>query len=323
MLHAFQIWAGNLPEADEAVARIGEYLRRWRAVTDSATMPGVGVLYRATDQMAFLELARAADERGFTSLVLGEHTHIPVTSDPADFPGGGETIPDSYPRLLDPYVALSFVAAQTSLKIGTCTALPAQHDPIALAKALATSDHLSGGRLTLGVGYGWNPAELVGHGHEWKDRRAIVQEHVELMRALWTRTEAEYHGVHADLGRSWSWPKPAQPSIPVLLGAAGRERAMAAIVEWADGWMPGGSLDWLADRLGHLRRRWNDAGRAEAGPVIWAIQGIVDDEALRIALERLGALGVAEVVVAFDTIERDEVLPVLDRYATVIAAHVG
>ena len=95
---------------------------------------------RATDQMPFLELARAADERGFTSLVLGEHTHIPVTSDPAGFPGGGDDIPDTYPRLLDPYVALSFVAAQTSLKIATCTSLPAQHDPIALAKALATLD---------------------------------------------------------------------------------------------------------------------------------------------------------------------------------------
>ncbi len=106
-----------------------------------ATFPGVGVLYRATDEMPFLELARAADERGFTSLVLGEHTHIPVTSDPAQLPGRRATTSrDSYPRLLDPYVALSFVAAQTSLKIATCTSLPAQHDPIALAKALATLD---------------------------------------------------------------------------------------------------------------------------------------------------------------------------------------
>ena len=190
----------------------------------STPFPGVGVLYRATDQMRFLELARAADERGFTSLVLGEHTHIPVTSDPRRFPGDGESIPDSYPRLLDPYVALSFVAAQTSLKIATCTSLPAQHDPIALAKALATLDFLSEGRLTLGVGYGWNPDELVNHGHDYEHRRAIVREHVELMRTLWTDNEAEYHGVHANLERSWSWPKPAQTSIPVLLGAAGRAR---------------------------------------------------------------------------------------------------
>ncbi len=283
-------------------------------------VPGVGVLYRATDEMAFLELARAAADRGFTSLVLGEHTHIPVSSDPADFPGGGDSIPRTYPRLLDPYVALAFAAAQTSMKIATCTSLPAQHDPIALANALATLDHLSGGRLTLGVGYGWNPAELVNHGREWKHRRAIVQEHVELMRALWTQEEAEYHGVHADLERSWSWPKPAQGAIPVLLGAAGRDRALDAIVRWADGWMPGGSITWVADRLAELRRRWAEAGRPEAGPVVWFVQDVVDDERFRSRLERLALLGVAEVVVAFDTTDKDQILPVLDRYEKVIAA---
>jgi hypothetical protein len=98
---------------------------------------------------------------------------------------------------------------------------------------------------------------------------------------------------------------------------------MEAIVQWADGWMPGGSVDWIANRLGELRRRWSEAGRSESGPIIWAIQGIVDDEELRISLERLDALGVAEVVVAFDAIEKHEVLPVLDRYAKVIAANAG
>ena len=282
-------------------------------------MPGVGVLYRATDQMRFLELARAADERGFTSLVLGEHTHIPVSSDPAWFPGAGSSIPDSYPRLLDPYVALSFVAAQTSLKIGTCTSLPAMHDPIALAKGLATLDFLSGGRLTLGVGYGWNRDEFTNHGRDYRHRRAIVREHVELMRQLWTEVEAEYHGEHANLERSWSWPKPAQPTIPVLLGAAGQPLAMNAIVAWADGWMPGGSVDWIAGKLSELRRRWNEAGRFEAGPIVWAIQEITDDDAFHADLERLAGLGVAEVLISFNTVDKDEILPVLDRYAKVIA----
>jgi probable F420-dependent oxidoreductase len=283
-------------------------------------MPGVGVLYRATDQMPFLELARAADERGFTSLVLGEHTHIPVSSDPSWFPGAGSDIPETYPRLLDPYVALSFVAARTSLKIGTCTSLPAMHDPIALAKALATLDFLSGGRLTLGVGYGWNRDEFTNHGRDYSHRRAIVREHVELMRQLWTEVEAEYHGEHANLERSWSWPKPAQKTIPVLLGAAGQPLAMNAIVEWADGWMPGGSIGSIARKLAELRQRWSEAGRPEAGPVIWAIQGIVDDDALRGDLERLAGLGVEEVLISFDTTDKDEILPVLDRYAKVIAS---
>ena len=288
-----------------------------------ARFPGVGVLYRATDEMSFLELAHAAADRGFSSVVLGEHTHIPVSSDPACFPGGSHTIPRTYPRLLDPYIGLAFVAAQTSLKIATSTSLPAQHDPIALAKSLATLDHLSGGRLTVGVGYGWNPAELVNHGRAWKDRRGIVQEHVELMRALWTEPEAEYHGGHANLERSWAWPKPAQPSIPVLLGAVGRDRAMEAIVEWADGWMPGGSIQWAADRLEVLRRLWADAGRAESGPIIWFIQDAVDADKLRARLERLAALDVDEVVVAFDTVEADEILRALDSYEKVIAANVG
>ncbi len=285
--------------------------------------PGVGVLYRATDEMDFLDLARAADERGFTSLVLGEHTHIPVASDPANFPGAGDDIPRTYARLLDPYIALSFVAAQTSLKIATCTSLPAQHDPIALAKALATLDSLSGGRVTLGVGYGWNPAELVNHGHEWKHRRTIVREHVELMRALWTEDEAEYHGEFANLERAWCWPKPAQRSIPVLLGAAGRERALDAIVQWADGWMPGGSISWIGDRLAELRRRWSEAGRPESGPTVWVVQDVVDADRLGPRLERLAALDVEEVVVAFDTVDRDEILPVLDRYENVLAANSG
>ncbi len=213
-----------------------------------ARSPGVGVLYRATDQMRFLELARAAAERGFSSLVVGEHTHIPVASDPACFPGGGERIPESYPRLLDPYVALSFVAAETSLKIATSTSLPAQHDPIALAKTLATLDHLSDGRLTLGVGYGWNPHELVNHGRQWSDRRAIVQEHVELMRALWTETEAEYHGVHANLERSWSWPKPAarrsrcswvQPGVSVRWKRSSSGRTAGCPAGASSGWPNG------------------------------------------------------------------------------------
>ena len=293
-------------------------------MSDSTRFPGVGVLYRGTDRMQFLELAHAATERGFTSLALGEHTHIPVTSDPGSFPGSGTAIPDSYLRLLDPYVALAFVAAQTSLKIATCTSLPAQHDPIALAKALATLDHLSGGRLTLGVGYGWNADELVSHGHAWKDRSTIVREHVELMRALWTETEAEYHGELANLERSWSWPKPVQPSIPVLLGAAGRARALDAVVQWADGWMPGGSIGWVADRLVELRHRWHDAGRTTTGPIVWFVEDVVhEDDKVRTRLDRLAHLGVAEVVVAFDTVEKDEILPVLDRYEKVIAANAG
>ena len=138
------------------------------------------------------------------------------------------SLPDAYPEFPDPYVALAFVAAQTSLRIASGIALVAQHDPIALAKTIATLDHLSGGRFTLGVGFGWNREELANHGGDFHARRAIVREHVELMRQLWTEEEAEYHGRYANLERSWSWPKPVQPSIPVLLGVQAGQRGFDA-----------------------------------------------------------------------------------------------
>jgi probable F420-dependent oxidoreductase len=290
---------------------------------NSAAYPRVGVVYRATDTHShLLDVAQAVAERGFSSFVLGEHTHIPVQSDHTTFPGDGQ-IPDSYQRLLDPYIALAFVAAQTSLRIGTCISLIAQHDAIALAKALATLDYLSEGRLTLGVGYGWNREELANHGHEFKSRKSRVREQVELMRKLWTESEAEYHGEYLNLEASWSWPKPAQGSIPVLLGVLGRERGQEAIVQWADGWLISEagrpSMDWIAARLGELRRRWAEAGRSESGPIIWTVQGIVDDEEFRSRFERLHSLGVAEALISIPTSERDEILPVLDRYAKVLA----
>jgi len=182
--------------------------------------PLVGVHYFATDRsLPITDFARAAAERGFDAVLLPEHTHIPLTTE-SPYPGGGD-LPERYSRTFDPYVALSVVAAQTGLKIGTCISLVAQHDPIALAKTIATLDFVSGGRFSLGVGYGWNVPEVANHGHEAAKRRAIVREYVALMRALWQDTEAEFRGAHANLSPSWAWPKPVQrPSVPVLLGCS-------------------------------------------------------------------------------------------------------
>jgi probable F420-dependent oxidoreductase len=295
-------------------------------VTSPRHAPRVGLLYRQTDAaMPLLELARAAEERGFDCMVVGEHTHIPVSRQ-SPFPGtvDGE-LPDAYPEFPDPYVALAFVAAQTSLRIAAGIALVAQHDPIALAKTIATLDRMSDGRFTLGVGFGWNREELANHGKDFKDRRAIVREHVELMRSLWTETEAEYHGQHANLERSWSWPKPVQPWIPVLLGVQAGERAFEAIVQWGDGWIPGGSnAEWLAARLGELRRRWIDAGRSESGPIVWPMQNeVVDDDRLRAQLDCFHELAVDQVLLDIPTATREEILPLLDRYAKVIGGCYG
>jgi len=275
--------------------------------------------YFATDQsMPVADFARAAAERGFGAVLLPEHTHIPVCTG-SPYPGGGE-LPERYRRTLDPYVALAVVAAQTDLQIGTCISLVAQHDPIALAKTIATLDFLSRGRFSLGVGYGWNGPELANHGRDVAKRRAIVREHVALMRALWQDTEAAFHGDHASLSPSWAWPKPAQrPSVPVLLGCQLTSRGQAEIAGWADGWIGfAGDLDVFTGQVATLRAQWSDAGRAGAGPLIRPMLGLVDDDTLRRSFERFQVLGADQVVLDLQAVEAD-ILAVLDRYAAALA----
>ena len=171
------------------------------------------------------------------------------------------------------------------------------------------------------MGYGWNVPELANHGRDATKRRAIVREYVELMRALWRDSEAEFHGDHASLSPSWAWPKPVQqPSVPVLLGCQLTPRGYAEIVGWADGWIGyGGDLDWFAAQVATLRSQWAAAERAAAGPLVRPMLGIVDDDTLRRSLERFQALGADQVVLDLQAIEGD-VLAALDRYAAVLAA---
>ncbi len=281
--------------------------------------PEVALHYFATDRsMAVTDFARAAAERGFDAVLLPEHTHIPLSTK-SPYPGGGD-LPERYRRTLDPYVALSAVAAQTSLKIGTCISLVAQHDPIALAKTIATLDFVSGGRFSLGVGYGWNVPELANHGQYAAKRRAIVREYVGLMRALWQETEAEFHGDHANLSASWAWPKPVQqPSVPVLLGCQLTPRGCGEVTGWADGWIGfSGDLDTFSGQVAQLRSRWTEAGRAAAGPLLRPMLGIVDDDTLRRSFERFHVLGVDQVVLDLQSVD-DGILGVLDSYAAALA----
>jgi probable F420-dependent oxidoreductase len=289
-------------------------------MSGTPSRPLAALAYFATDRsLPVADFARAAAERGFDAVLLPEHTHIPVCTE-TPYPGGGD-LPERYRRTLDPYVALSVVAAQTDHKIGTSISLVAQHDPIALAKTIATLDFISGGRFSLGVGYGWNAPELANHGREAANRRAIVREYVALMRALWQDTEAEFHGDHASLSPSWAWPKPVQqPSVPVLLGCRLTPRGYAEIVGWADGWIGYGSdLDLFSAQVTALRSQWAEAGRAAAGPLIRPMLGIVDDDTLRRSFERFQALGVDEVVLDLQAVDRD-IRAVLDRYAAVLTA---
>jgi probable F420-dependent oxidoreductase len=280
--------------------------------------PPTALHYFATDRsLPVADFARAAAERGFDAVLLPEHTHLPVDTE-APYAGGGE-LPERYRRTLDPYVALAVVAAQTHLEIGTCISLVAQHDPIALAKTIGTLDFMSGGRFSLGVGYGWNGPELANHGHAAGDRRAIVREYVALMRTLWRDPVAEFHGDHASLSPSWAWPKPTRRSVPVLLGCRLTPGGYREIVGWADGWIGYGSdLDLFTAQVTTLRSRWAEAGRA-GGPLLRPMLGVVDDDTLRRSFARFRDLGVDQVVLDLQEVEGD-LLAVLDRYAAALEA---
>jgi probable F420-dependent oxidoreductase len=208
-------------------------------VTDETTAPG--------------DLGRLVEERGFGALFVPEHPHMPH-----------DTIRDvdrKYYRALDPFVTLTAAAATTTrLRLGFGILLLAQRDPITTAKAIASLDHVSGGRVEVGLGAGWNVPEIENHGTPFERRFGVLRERVEAMLAIWTADEASYHGRYVSFERIMSWPKPVQrPHPPLLVGGTG-ERVLERVVRYGDGWFPN-SRDRLAERVVELRRRGEDDGR--------------------------------------------------------------
>ncbi len=177
------------------------------------------------------DLAREVEARGFNSLWFPEHSHIPSSR---VTPWGGARdappLPDWYWHTLDQYVALAYAAtATTTLRLGAGITLLAQRDPIWTAKQVASLDHLSGGRVMFGIGYGWNKEEMAQHGTAYLERRALLREKVLMMKALWTQDEASYEGELLSLEPSWAWPKPVQkPHPPIVMGAAAGPKTIAA-----------------------------------------------------------------------------------------------
>ena len=231
----------------------------------------LGVALFATDLTSDIrDVARAAEDAGFESLFVAEHTHIP-TSRRTPYPMGGE-LPAEYARTLDPFVSLMAAAGVTErLRVGTGVCLVVERDPIVLAKEVSTLDVLSGGRVLLGVGAGWNVEELAHHGVSFADRFAVLEERIRLMQALWTQDEASYDGMHARLEPSWQWPKPTQSQLPVLVGGGGR-RAMKLAVAIQGGWMPMPSKEKLVDRLATLRELAEVAGASVPSVTMYAVR---------------------------------------------------
>ncbi len=264
------------------------------------------------------ELARALEDRGFTSLWIGEHSHIPASRQ-TPYPAGGD-MPEPYRRMMDPFLSLlTAAAATTSLRVGTGVALPLEHDLFALAKTVTTLDRLSEGRFDFGVGVGWNVEELADHRPDipWASRYRALAECVDALKHLWCDEEPEHHGRWFDFGPVWSDPKPLQvPHPPVVGGMAGRLGTEHAIA-WADEWMPVDiALGNVAKRVTRFRAAVADAGRSPM-PIVVTAWGDPAPDTLRAYRD----LGIERAVLGAARTGWDEpatTMGFIDRYAPLV-----
>ena len=270
----------------------------------------LGVAVWVTDRgVGIAELAPAVERAGLESLFLTEHTHVPVSR--------GDVIQDEFhdqdPRILDAFTALGAAAAVTSrLKLGTGVCIVAQHDPIILAKQVATIDHLSGGRFLFGVGAGWLVEEMRNHGVRPQLRWEMMREQILAMKQIWTQDEAEFHGEYVNFDPLWLWPKPVQhPYPPVLVGGSG-PRSLRGAAEYSDGWAPiiGDEAEFRAQRT-QLQRLCSEAGRDDLDVTAFLFE--LDEQLLACCAE----LGVTRCAVVAPTRNLTALQSFLDRYLAV------
>jgi probable F420-dependent oxidoreductase len=230
---------------------------------------------------------KLAEELGFDSYWVPEHTHFPLDRK-TPWPGGGEQ-ERQWQYYINPFVALAGVAGVTKrIKLGTCISLVIQHDPIVQAKEVASLDFVSGGRFLFGIGGGWAREEMANHGTKPSLRWKVLRERIGAMKAIWTRDEAEYHGDFVDFDPIWSWPKPIQkPHPPILMGGDG-PKAVEGLLEYCDEWMPRptGFEPPLPERMAEVNRRAAELGR---GPIPATIFGAAPDPRELERYEQLGA----------------------------------
>ena len=261
------------------------------------------------------ELAVAAEERGFESIWFPEHSHIPL-SRKSPWPGGPE-LPKPYYDCMDPFVALATAASVTkTLKLCTGICLIIQRDVIQLAKETATLDQLSNGRLILGVGAGWNAEEMADHGTEYKTRMSLMAEKIAALKTIWTESKPEYHGKFVDFEPMMTWPKPVQKPHPQILVGGGFPHAAKRAIAYGDGWMPIGGRGWdVMETLPKFRQMAAEADRNPDDLPI-SIFGAADDGDV---IKGYRDAGVARSVFGPPSASRDEIMPLLDQYAALIA----
>jgi probable F420-dependent oxidoreductase len=268
-----------------------------------------GVAIFPTDYaISMSELAPAAEQLGFESLWVAEHSHIPVSRQ-SPYPAGGE-LPRHYFHTMDPFVALTVAAAASkTIRIATGICLLIQRDPIHTAKEVASVDLVSNGRFIFGVGAGWNREEMADHGTEFSTRWKLLREKVEAIKAIWTEDDAEYHGDMVSFGPMWSWPKPVQkPHPPVLLGGSG-PKILERVVRYADGWMP--NRGNAIQRIPELQEMARAAGRAPI-PVSFYPKAEASE------IERLAKAGVERCIWYVPSDGRDQALSKLEELGKMI-----
>lgn len=275
----------------------------------------LGVFYFPTDYgIEISELARALEDRGFDSLFLPEHTHIP-TSRKSPFPGGGE-LPRRYAHTHDPFVALSFAAAATTrLTLGTGICLVPQRDPIITAKSIASLDQMSGGRFVFGIGGGWNVEEMENHGAKYNTRFKLLRENILAMKAMWTEDEAEFHGEYVDFDPVWVYPKPAQrPHPPILLGGE-TDYTLDRVMEFCDGWFPRAGRGFeVPDSMAKLKAAADRAGRDMSSVQVTVFRAPADPQ----TLESYQQHGVVRALLELGDESRDDLLRTIDGYTKLL-----
>ena len=280
-----------------------------------------GIVTVVTDSsIPTVDLARWAEVRGFESLFMGEHSHIP-TSRRTPYPGGA-ALPEYYKHFPDPFVELAAASAVTQeLKIGTAVCLLTEHHPIALAKTVATLDRVSGGRFLFGIGAGWNAEEMANHGVEFKDRWKVTREFVLALRAIWNSAEAEFHGRNVDFDPIWSWPKPVQAGGPPILLGVGATKAMPKrVVEYCNGWMPLDGLNDVAQGMASLRAEAARVGRSLEDFDLSVLTGFDGFEAIGVEkrVRELSHMGFQRIILGLEPAAPDTQWPLLDQFARLV-----
>jgi len=270
-----------------------------------------GVAIFPTDQSIGVgELVREVEDRGFESFWVPEHTHIPV-SRRSPYPGGTD-LPEYYKRTFDPFVALTVAAESSSrLLLGFGIVLMVERDPITTAKAVASLDFVSGGRVIFGVGGGWNLEEMENHGTDPKLRWRLLKERVLAMREIWTREEAEFHGERVDFDPIWSWPKPVQDPLPVYVGG-NTENTLKRVIAYGDGWIPNAGRSRLVAQVPVFRRLCEESGRGHLPVTVYGTRPTAE------AIADYEALGVDRLVFWVPSRPRDEVLRELEAVTNLV-----